>query len=200
MASSTDIANRALQKLGSARIMALTDPGRNATECALCYPLLRDAELRRHPWSFAMRRGVLPADDAFDGPAFGYARAFTLPSDCLRLVEIEGASAWDASDYRGVSSPPWRIEGGRVVTDAEAPLNIRYLAREEDTARFDPCFVEVLVARMAAELAEPLTQSLQKKQMALSEYRDVIREARRINAIEGPTQVPPDDSWIMGRL
>ena len=90
--------------------------------------------------------------------------------------------------------------GKVIVTDASAPLAIRYVRQEEDATRFDPCFVEVLVARMAAELAEPLTQSLQKKQMALSEYRDAIREARRINAIEGPTQTAPDDAWIMGRL
>lgn len=198
MASSTDIANRALQKLGSARIMAMTDASRNAAECALCYPILRDAELRRHPWSFAIRRATLAAEA--EGPTFGYARVFDLPADCLRLVEIDGASAWDATDYRGGARPRWRIEGRTILTGATAPLNIRYLAQETDATRFDPCFVEVLVARMAAELAEPLTQSAQKKQMALAEYRDAIREARRINAIEGPTQLAPDDSWVMVRL
>jgi hypothetical protein len=198
MPSATDIANRALQKLGSARIMALTDPGRNAVECAGCYEAVRDAELRRHPWSFAMRRAVLAAETG--AAAWGYAHAFPLPADCLRLVEVDGSSAWDPSDYRGQSRPAYRLEGQRILTDQDGPLPIRYLAREEDTGRFDPCFAEVLATRMAAELAEPLTQSLQKKQMALSEYKDAIREARRINAIEGPGQTAPDDSWIMGRL
>lgn len=198
MASATDIANRALQKLGAARIMALTDPGKNATECALAYATLRPETLRRHPWSFAMGRAQLAADDT--APAWGYDNSFTLPSDCLRLVEIDGLDEADMSDYRGQSNPRFRIEGDRILTDEGGPLNIRYVKDVTDTGAFDPMFVEVLACRLAAELAEPLTQSLPKKQMAMAELRDALREARRVNAIEGPPGYVPDDSWIMGRL
>lgn len=198
MASPTDIANRALQKLGSSRIMSIDDMARNAQEARGCYEILRDAELRRHPWSFAMRRIALAAQDA--PPVWGAAFAYPLPADFLRLVEIEGSHAWDARGYRGDAGAAWRIEGGKILTDASAPLNIRYVGREEDSARFDACFVEVLACRMAAEMAEALTQSAQKRQLAIGEYRDAVVQARRLNAIETAPEVAPDDSWVMGRL
>jgi hypothetical protein len=198
MASPTDIANRALQKIGATRIMSMDDTGKNAGECRACYEILRDAELRRHPWSFAMVRAGLPALDVT--PSWGFDNAFGTPTDLLRLVEIDGASFWDATNYRSDSRPPFRIEDGQILTDLGAPLNIRYLKRETDSTRFDPCFVEVLACRMAAELAEPITSSLPKKQLVLGEYKDAIREAKRLDAIEAPPQEAPDDSWIMGRL
>ncbi len=50
-----DIANRALQHVGGRRIVALTDNSRNASEIAACYDQLRQAELRRNCWRFALR-------------------------------------------------------------------------------------------------------------------------------------------------
>jgi hypothetical protein len=198
MATPTDIANRALQKLGSSRIMSIDDLARNAQEARGCYEILRDAELRRHPWSFAIGRQALAAQDA--PPAWGAAFAYPLPADCLRLVEVEGADAWDGQDYRGGAGPAWRIEDAKVVTDLPAPLNVRYVRREPDATRFDPCFVEVLACRMAAEMAEALTQSSGKRQLALAEYKDAVGQARRLNAIETAPERAPDDAWLMGRL
>ena len=50
------------------------------------------------------------------------------------------------------------------------------------------------------EMAEALTQSAQKRQLAIGEYRDAVVQARRLNAIETAPEVAPDDSWVMGRL
>lgn len=54
-----DIAKRALQHLGQPTIGALTDSSRQAVESLFCYPMLRQAELRRASWTFAARRAVL---------------------------------------------------------------------------------------------------------------------------------------------
>ncbi len=62
-----DIANRALQHCGATRIDAtagFTENSKNASECGFCYDKLRQAELRRNVWRFAIKRAVLRAIDA----------------------------------------------------------------------------------------------------------------------------------------
>lgn len=55
-----DIANRAIQHLiGVTRIYAMTDTTAQAREIAFAYDKIRDAELRRNAWRFAIRRAVL---------------------------------------------------------------------------------------------------------------------------------------------
>ncbi len=60
--SATDIANRALQSVGSERIAAgtlFTGTTKRHTEVAACYHQLRTAELRRNVWVFSIRTAVL---------------------------------------------------------------------------------------------------------------------------------------------
>ena len=69
-----DIANRALQHCGAARIQTLQDDSKNASEIAQCYDGLRRAELRRNLWTFACRRTVLyPIDTELSHLPFGSA-------------------------------------------------------------------------------------------------------------------------------
>lgn len=59
--SEVDIANRALQYCGAARIGAdgFNEDSKNASECAFAYGKLREAELRRAPWKFAVKHCVM---------------------------------------------------------------------------------------------------------------------------------------------
>jgi hypothetical protein len=61
--AAVDICNRALQKIGAARIASLTEDSRNAAECAACYDILREAELRRNVWRCSVRRSAMRAVD-----------------------------------------------------------------------------------------------------------------------------------------
>lgn len=58
-----DIANRALQHCGESRITSFDDDAKAASETAFCYDKLRQAELRRNVWRFAIRKAVLRAVD-----------------------------------------------------------------------------------------------------------------------------------------
>lgn len=58
MVTETDIANRALQRVGTVRIAAgalRTENSKNAEEIRACYDILRRAELRRNVWVFSIR-------------------------------------------------------------------------------------------------------------------------------------------------
>ena len=65
--TATDIANRACQRVGAARIAAgalLTENSRQASEIRACYDMLRRFELRRNVWRFAIRTVALrPMDN-----------------------------------------------------------------------------------------------------------------------------------------
>lgn len=189
MASEVEICNRALQKLGAKRITSLTEDSVNARSCNVAYNVVRDAELRAHPWSFAVRRAELAAD--VTAPLFGKQNAFPLPSDFLRLLPPD--------PELNLNNIDWQIEGRSILTNDSAPLQIRYVAKITDPNTMDPTFREALSARLAWELCEELTQSNQKKGDARTDYTLAIREARRCGAIENIAAKPPEDEWVTVR-
>lgn len=193
------IANRALTKLGANRIISFGDDTKEGRAIAACYYFLRDAELRRRKWRFSLKRAQLPA--LTETPAFGYAYAYQLPSDCLSILTVgDVAPGVDLSDYRlSIDTALYSLEGRTILTDLPAPLNLRYKARISDPTQFDVAFVEALAARIAWELAEDLTQSSQKKVDAQTEYKVAIREAVAANALETTPDIIPDSSWLLSR-
>jgi hypothetical protein len=189
MASEVDICNRALQKLGAKRITALSDDSVNARACNSAYSHVRDAELRAHPWNFAIARAELAADAT--APDWGRANAYQLPSNFLCMV----------NDYPedNDNSKDWVIEGRKILTDDSDPIYIRYIKKETDTSQFDSLFVEALATKLAFELCEEITQSNTKKEGLRQDYEQVIRNARRMNAIEKVSSEPPEDTWVTVR-
>ena len=190
MASTIDICNRALQKLGADRIISLTQNSTSARACNLAYEPVRDAELRAHVWNFAVKRAQLAADAT--APLYGYNYAYTLPSDCLRLLPND--------HQEGFYSKDWKIEGRKILTNESAPLEIRYIYRVTDTTQYDATFIESLACKLAMEMCEELTQSNSKRQLAQDEYKATIREARKMNAFENPPVEQQTDDWLTARI
>ena len=200
MASNVEIANSALTKVGSTRITALTDNVKAAREINAIFELRRDYLLRTHNWSFAMTRASLPALD--ETPAWGYTTLYQLPTDCLRVVQVN--DTWvvpGLADYTsGPDSEPYKITGRRIETDIGAPLKLRYIKRVTDPAQFDAAFVEVFASDLADQVCEALTQSNTKREATRAVLRQSLLEAVRSNAIELPPEAIPDDSWVLSRL
>lgn len=204
MASKVEIVNLALRKLGAGRITALTDGVEPARVMNDIYDMVRRAELRRSTWGFALRRDSLPALAA--APEWGFARAFALPADFLRLVQVGDIFAVPAQDnYVNSDNSLWAIEsnadGVRVLlTDLAAPLKIRYVRDVTDETQFDALFCMALAARLAYEGCEQITGSNTKKDAAAGDYTDAMKQAVRTNAVERPPVSIADDSWLVGRL
>lgn len=192
MASTIEICNQALTKIGSTRITSLLDDSKQAASLNAIYDIKRQAELAAHPWVFAMGRAQLPA--LATAPLFGWAREFPLPTDFLRMVEV--------GEYFVLYQPDvvlFEIEGNSILCDEGSPLNIRYVKNITNAGLFTALFVEVLACRLAAELAEDITQSLSKRQAAEEAYEKAVRAARRANAIQLPPQPTPEDTWLLAR-
>lgn len=184
------ICNLALQKLGAARITSLTDNSRNARSVNACYELLRDKELRLHPWNFAVTRIVLAPSATT--PPFDYNFAFPLPSDCLRLLlPTRPFLDWRLEQQGAVSC---------ILTNHGPSINVSYIQRVTDPTRFDVAFVEALACKIGWHCCEEITQSNDKKKDLLAEYKQVMGEARRANAFEDLAQDSPADDWDTARL
>lgn len=186
MASEVGIANAALAKLGQRPIIAFTDNTPAGRLADATYGDLRDEMLREHPWNFATRRTTLPAEAAT--PAWGFARQFILPAGCLRVLELDNPGDW-----------PWKLEGGKILTDLTAPLALTYILRITDPDQMDPSFRDVLAARLALEWCERLTGSNSLAQMMQRLYSDKLRYARSFDGQEGGTDEVARYSWIEAR-
>ena len=182
------IANLALQKLGASLIVSPSEDTREARTIAACYGPLRDKELRAHNWNFAIKRVVLAPSTTI--PAFGFAKAFALPDDYLKILP----------PARGVD---WTIEviDGRphILTNEGDIIYLRYVAKVTDEATFDTCFMEMLACKIAWHCCETITQSNQKKADAMTEYSLARAEAKRTNAFEQATPDEPEPPWLTAR-
>jgi hypothetical protein len=150
---------------------------------------IRDATLQAYPWNFAIARTSI-AEDA-SAPEFGWNAQYSLPADCLTPLSVQTEDAIDL-DYR--------IEGGKILTDEESVVYLKYIYRVEDTGVYTALFNEALATRLAYEACEELTQSDAKKQILAAELRNMIDLAYRSDAIEQPRDDLPEDDWLSVRL
>jgi len=184
--SVVDICNSALQRVGATTILSISDNSPEARACSVAYDSNRRDELRKYKWNFAISRVVLAPDAT--APAFDYTYAFSLPSDCLRVLR-----------------PPtpgldWQVEGRKILTNYDDILNLRYIKDVTDVTQFDAAFYNVVVAALAVDIVERLTQSNVKKRNLVEEYNDAVVMAKRVNAFEAGPEDAPDDDWWIARL
>jgi len=187
-ASAVGIANRALQKLGSRRISALTQDHPNARSMNAAYERVRDAELRRYDWSFAIKRASVAADAA--DPVWGDWYRYSLPNDFIGLIR-------DDETNIGVD---WKIEGLYILSKDASPLEFRYVARITDPNFYDALFIESFACRLALECVKEIADSASDKESLKDDYDKSIAEAKRRGAIEKGSQEFPEDTWITARL
>ena len=184
--SVVDICNSALQRVGAASILSITDNSPEARACAIAYDSNRRDELRKHSWNFAMSRAVLSPDAT--APAFDYKYQFTLPPDCLRVIRPATPDC------------DWAIEGRKILTNDSNTLYLRYVADVQDTSLFDSSFYNVVSAAMAIDICERLTQSNTKNSRLGQDYKDAVTMAKRVDAFESGPEDAPDDDWWLARL
>ena len=183
--SVVQIVNNALIKIGANAILTLTEDSEAARAANLIYEQVRDSCLRDHVWNFAVNRVELAQNST--APAFEFAYQYNLPSDCLRVLQMESMDMF------------YQIEGGKLLTN-EGTAKILYLARVEDVNLFDSMFVEALSARIAAELAVTLAESNTLYTNMMEIYRQKLSDARSMDAQESGYREIIADTWLDSRL
>ena len=171
----TTICNLALGKLGAKTVMSLDDASPEARAAKLHYAATRDEVLRAHRWNFAIKRARVAR--LAEAPLFGWSAQYTLPVDCLRVLQVNGYE-------EGQREGRWEVEGRRLLTSS-ACAKVKYISRVTDCTLFDPLFVKSLALKLAAELAKPLAGSSSLAGELLTEYERITGpSARAADAFE----------------
>lgn len=178
----TSIVNAAAALLGVAeRLTSMDDSGNLALHARSVWALAIRPLIADHPWNFAIRRTQLNPGAAVAPWLASYAK----PADCLRLL------SWTDCDGR---TRPGVVEADAILTDAAAPVHVRYLTDEviADPARWTPHLVQAATFALAAQLAEPITGQRGLAQ-AMDERAEItLRRARRLDGLESQTAAPRD--------
>ncbi len=188
MSDEVEICNAAIDLLGGATISSLSENSKEARLCNRHYHRSRKYLLRAHPWGFAKKRQTLSRSTTI--PLFGYDYQFSLPSDWVRNVEINGERE-DAVDYK--------VEGSFVMFSA-TELDLLYIWDITDPQKFDASYTETLVHRMAYLMAYPLTQSRSIQSDMLGMFRQTFSEAKSIAAQDiTDVDLPTPSKWLDAR-
>ncbi len=185
MATTLDIINDGLRKLGEQTITSVAESSPAARLASATYDGIQDALFREFPWNFAMTRASITAE--VTTPTWGYAREYALPALCMRLVDINN-----------VDDEDWTLELGMILTDKTSPLEIKYVARVEPDD-MDPTFREALAAKLAVEWAEPLSQTSSVVAAMFDLYRNKLQVARTADGQENRPGVIDAPDFINAR-
>lgn len=192
MPTEVDLVNMAFRKLGEKSITALTDNLERALVANSLYVITRDEVMRAHPWRCLQCRAILATTTA---PLWGYANAFSLPADTLKVNRTS------LDDPKTGSGIPWRIEKDqKLLTDATA-VSIVYTARITDPNKWDVLLQRAVVAALAMEFAIPITQDGKIKELMAKEYAMILKDAYTADGQEAsPEQIQFDPSLADVRL
>jgi len=191
--SEVDIANGALDALGQDPILSFDAKGKVPGVMKRRYPIVRDSQLAMHPWNFAIQRLELPENA--QAPTFGFHRAFTIPTDVLRLMTLH-ADGFSGAFSTASRRSRWQVEGRTLLANVAAPVRVRALMRITDTTLFPPLFTKALELHLAVDVAEGLTDSTSKKSAVSQLFRRYLAEAKGADAREGRPPKLDGSVWL----
>ena len=165
------ICNHALSLIGDRGITGFDENTATAERCRSLYDQTRKSILRDHPWSCAKKRAILAPITTH--PSFGYAHAFPLPRDFIRIISA--------------NTECYEIEGRHILAN-QNQINLEYIFDNDNEDEWDSMLVEAMALKLASRLSKPNTGSDAAGQSALAEYERLLRRARAINAQERPSE------------
>ena len=191
----TKICNMAILHVGGNKISSINDNSVEAIACEVHYETARDKVLGDKDWTFATSRAEI-AQNAVD-PVFGYQGSFTLPSDCIRVIEVFE----DASAYKNGNNPlDWEREENNISADTTGSVFIRYIKRIEVTSRFSAGFVDTLAHYLAYKLAIPIAQNKGLQTDMMNLYLRSLKDAANADGLQGRSRRIRSSRLVNSRL
>ncbi len=161
-----DICSRALVKLGAGAIASFNEVTAEAKACIQLYEPTLESLLSSYPWRFALEKKTLSRLNM--KPVADYAYAYQLPNDCVRVL-----SAGNGVKSSGLG---YKIVQNTLHTNAPQVI-LSYIAKPDESA-FPPFFANALIARLAAELCLPLTESTSRTDYMYKRAEEELKAAK----------------------
>lgn len=175
----------ALLECGEEPIVALSDSTERARACNTAWPFVRKTVLGMHPWNTPTKRALID-EDATD-PLWDFATRYPLPSDCLRVLEVDTDS-------------DWRVEARFLVTDETGnDLGIRYIYDETNPADFPPPLVDALVLGLAYRIMYRLNANTAMRDRIERQWLSWVVECKAFDGSEQSDAELEDDTWVTSR-
>lgn len=169
MTSKVEICRHSLSLIGDDfDLIAVSDDTKQGKACNLLFDKCRDQVLRAFPWAFAIKRySLVPTTQK---PTFGEGNMFAYPTDCLRIVKVEGKI-------------PFSVEGKFIIANTNK-LQLFGINKETDITAYDSEFCMCLAYLLASELCVTLSQDTKLKEQLLVIYRDLLDHAKTTSSFE----------------
>jgi len=187
------LCNLALQELGANRIISLSETREEAVLCNLFYDPVVEEVLRAHEWNCALWYQPLAQVDSGDanyvlGSLDKWSYQYKLPTNpyCLRALEIPDHPE---ADYEVIN---------RYLLCNLTAVTIKYIRKLEDESHFDSMLVRAIAYRLAADLADKITNSSTKRNEMIEKYEWAKRNAMAIDGIERERPQTDNDDWSTG--
>lgn len=190
------IYNGALTFIGERKLSALTDVG----EARRLLDGIYDRGgintcLKQGQWNFATRSSKLDYESSIT-PAFGYERAFTKPTDLVRIT------AFCADEFFKCPILEYSDEAGYWYA-SEDEIYIKYVSDDssygKDFSLWPEDFIRYVEAYFGSQIVFKLTQNKDKSDEFKEEAKKILTEAESLDAMAGPTQERPPGRWRMSR-
>lgn len=182
------ICNSALAKVGQGPIQSIDQNTRAAQIIKSIFSLIQDEVMAEHRWNFALKRASL--SPTASTPEFEYDYEYDIPSDCLRVLELE-------TDVTQIDND-WVVEGKKILSN-DATIKVLYIYRNVDYNSWSPGFAEVMAWRLAQEIAYALTQSNDREKSCSDNYAKALARARSTDGAEGVLRGLIADEWTTSR-
>lgn len=127
------------------------------------------------------------AGSAYSYVAKEFTYRFAVPSDNLRILRVNE-----------LEIDRWRMEQGYIHTD-EGTVWVEYIFDAQTEAEFDGMFVDVLAARLSAEICFYLTDNSNLTEQSWSLYNRKLRDARTMDSREGTPRNIEASAWLDAR-
>ncbi len=203
MSSETDCCNDALSQIGAQHIANISDGTTNANLCLIFYPALRKALLRSHHWNFSITRVQLAQSTSV--PVSGFAYAYTLPPDHLKVIDYAGSLPVIIGIPYGMISngvritPVYRIERNLLLSN-DGQAFIVYLRDVTNLDEWDGLAYQVLVTQLAAKLAAAIPKDMRKSSELWNLAMNVLLPAAlAVDGQEGSIESYQVDDITWGR-
>ena len=200
MTDAVALAKLALAQVGGQRLVSLSEDSPEATAINDSLWAVRRDEIAANIWGFARKRAELSAETT--APAFGFTKQYVIPADSLRILAVRRAgSNWYYPGLVVEAEPslPFAIEGRRILTNLDAPLQIEYLFDEDTVANWSASFTMMVGVRLAEIIAYDLSDTAALTDRLTRRYEQALQRAVLTNECQTLPARPPDSEWLVAR-
>lgn len=141
-------------------------------------------------WNFARARVTLPQVAGYV-PDTEWQYAYRVPGDLMLLYRLTHDGSKNGFPV------PYTIEGDLILTN-QTPLRIRYTQNVTEE-KFNPVFVNLLVAHMAHEMAHWMTGKVSYVDITERKLKQATRAANLYNAMQEDQADPAPEEVIYTR-